>query len=157
MKQPLMLTVLQCTLHNLKMKTSTRPNGICNEMLTHLGSAAVKKHLEIFNHSWETGSLPQILQETIMIPIHKKGKNPKNATSYRPISLTSCRGKTMKRIVNEHLRSYLENSILLAPKQVGFRQFHCTEEQTTYLFQENEDAFQEQKLVSIENCISRNS
>ena len=35
----------------------------------------------------------------------------------------------------------------MAPEQAGFRQFRSTEEQVTYLSQEIEDAFQEQKLV----------
>ncbi|KAK7114239.1 hypothetical protein V1264_000328 [Littorina saxatilis] len=84
-----------------------------------------------------------------MIPILKKGKDPKKATSYRPISLTSCVVKTLERIVNERLRWYLESRNLLAPEQAGFRQFRSTEDQVTYLAQEVEDAFQEQKLVFV--------
>ena len=47
------------------------------------------------------------------------------------------------------------------PEQAGFRQFHSTEDQAPYLYQENEapylyqkteDAFQEQKLVLV-SCI----
>ena len=84
-----------------------------------------------------------------MIPILKKGKDPKKANSYRPVSLTSCVVKTMKRIVNERLKWYLETENLLAPEQAGFRQFRSTEDQATYLSQEIEDAFQEQKLVLV--------
>ena len=76
-----------------------------------------------------------------MIPILKKGKDPKQAASYRPISLTSCVGKTMERVVNQRLKWYL------APEQAGFRQFRATEDQTTYLAQEIEDAFQEKKVT----------
>ena len=36
-----------------------------------------------------------------MIPILKKGKDPKKANSYRPVSLASCVVKTMERIANE--------------------------------------------------------
>ena len=43
-----------------------------------------------------------------MIPILKKGKDPKQAASYRPMSLTSCIGKTMERVVNQRLKWYLE-------------------------------------------------
>ena len=80
-----------------------------------------------------------------MIPILKKGKDPKQAASYRPISLTSCVGKTMERVVNQRLKWYLETNDLLAPEQAGFRQFRATEDQTTYLAQEIEDAFQERR------------
>ena len=78
-----------------------------------------------------------------MIPILKKGKYPKQAASYRPLNLTSCVGKTMERVVNQRFKWYLETNDLLAPEQAGFRQFRATEDQTTYLAQEIEDAFQE--------------
>ena len=45
MKQPLMLTELQYALHQLKLKESPGPDGIYNEMLIHLCSAAVKNSL----------------------------------------------------------------------------------------------------------------
>ena len=80
------------------------PDGITNEMLIHLGCAAVCKLLQIFNHSWEQGVLPQIWREATMIPILKKLKDPKKANSYRPVILTSCVVKTMERIVNERLK-----------------------------------------------------
>ena len=55
----------------------------------------------------------------------------------------------MERIVNERLKWYLETEDLLAPEQAGFRQFRSTEDQATYLSQEIEDAFQQQRLVLI--------
>ena len=118
-------------------------------MLIHLGSAAVCKLLQIYNYCWEYGVLPQIWREAIMIPILKKGKDPKEANSYRPVNLISCMVKTMERIVNERLKWYLETENLPAPEQAGFRQFRSTEDQATYLSQEIEDAFQEQKLVLV--------
>ena len=147
MSQRLTLNELQTVLRQLKTKKSPGPDGANNEMLTHLGNSAMCKLLDIYNHSWTQGLLPQIWREAVMIPIHKKGKDPKKAASYRPISLTSCVGKTMERIVNTRLKWYLETNNLLATQQAGFRQFRSTEDQTTYLSQEIEDAFQEQKVV----------
>ena len=147
MEQPITQTELTSALQRLKTRKSPGPDLISNEMLTHLGSTAQGKLLEIFNSSWNQGVLPQIWREAIMKPLLKTGKDPKKASSYRPISLTSCVGKTMERIVNERLRWYLESRNLLAPEQAGFRQFRCTEDQATFLSQEIEDAFQEQKLI----------
>ena len=84
-----------------------------------------------------------------MIPTLKKGKYPTQATSYRTISLISCVGKTMERVVNQRLKWYLETNDLLAPEQAGFREFRATEDQTTYLAQEIEDAFQEKKVTRV--------
>lgn len=147
MDTPLTLHELQVALRQLKTQKSPGPDGITNEMLTHLGNTAMCKLLYIYNYSWKQGQLPQIWKEATMIPVHKKGKDPKKAASYRPISLTSCVVKTMERIVNARLKWYLETNNLLASEQAGFRQFRSTEDQTTYLSQEVEDAFQEQKVV----------
>jgi ribonuclease HI len=147
MKQPLTLHELQVALKKLKTRKSPGPDGITNEMLKNLGNAAVLKLLDVFNLSWESGQLAQVWREALMIPIHKKGKDKKKPASYRPISLTSCVVKTLERIVNQRLLWYLETENILASEQAGFRQFLSTEDQVTYLSQEIEDAFQEQKLV----------
>ena len=49
--------------------------------------------------------------------------------------------------MNERLKWYLKTEGLLAPEQAGFRQLRSTDDQATYLSQEIEGAFQEQKLV----------
>ena len=68
-QQPLRSCELQTALK--KPKKSPGPDGIINEMLIHLGSAAVCKLLQIFNHSWEQGMLPRVWREAVMIPILK--------------------------------------------------------------------------------------
>ena len=55
----------------------------------------------------------------------------------------------MEIVVNQRLKWYLETNDLLAPEQAGFRQFNTTEDQTTYLAQEIEDAFQEKKVTRV--------
>ena len=60
MDKKLTLNELQAALRQLKAKKSSEPcSPITNEMLTHLGNKATYKLLEIFNHSWATGTLPQ--------------------------------------------------------------------------------------------------
>ena len=147
MKLPITLQELNTALNKLKIKKAPGPDGISNEMLQHLGNTASKKLLEIYNYSRTKGEVPQIWREATMKPVHKKGKDRKTASSYRPISLTSSIGKTTERIVNKRLMWYLETEDLLSQEQAGFRQFRSTEDQATYISQEVEDAFQEQKVV----------
>ncbi|CAG5134700.1 unnamed protein product, partial [Candidula unifasciata] len=92
-------------------------------------------------------NVPLIWREAIMIPLIKPGKDSSNASNYRPISLTSCLCKTMERITNFRLQWYIESENIITPQQAGFRKFYSTEDQTTYLSQEIEDAFQDKKLV----------
>ena len=54
----------------------------------------------------------------------------------------------MEIVVNQRLKWYLETNDLLAPEQAGFRQFHTTEDQTTYLAQET-DVFQEKEVPRV--------
>ena len=117
------------------------------KMLQHLDTKARLKLLEIFNLTWEEGRVPQMWKEVNMIPIHKKGKDRKKSSSYRPISLTSCVVKTKKRIVNRRLMGYLETEKILWEEQAGFRQIRSTEDQVTYLSQKIEDAFQDKKVM----------
>ena len=142
MTNPLTLQELEKVLSKLKKNKSPGPDGITNEMLTHLSTASRLKLLEIFNLTWEEGRLPQIWKEAIMMPVHKKGKDKSKSSSYRPISLTSCVVKTMERIVNGRMMWFLESNKILSEQQAGFRQFRSTEDQVTYLAQEVEDAFQ---------------
>ena len=51
MQQPLRLGELQRALKKLRLRRSPGPDGITKEMLIHLGSAAVCKLLQIYNHS----------------------------------------------------------------------------------------------------------
>jgi hypothetical protein len=53
----------------------------------------------LFNTSWITGDVPQKWKLSVVVPICKPGKEKRNINSYRPISLLSCLGKLMERIV----------------------------------------------------------
>ena len=99
----------------------------------------------IYNQSWKTGEFPHTWKEAIIIPIVKKGKNKQSKTSYRPISLLSCLGKTMERMVNKRLQFHLETNGLINQTQSGFRKHRSTEDQIAYLTQEIENGFQEKK------------
>lgn len=147
MKHGITMSELMTAIKKLKKKKSPGPDNITNEMLQHLGSAAIQKLLDIYNMSWTTGQVPQCWREATMIPVLKKGKNKSKALSYRPISLTSCVCKTLERIVNQRMQLFLETECIIVPEQAGFRQYKSTEDQTTHLTQVIEDAFQAKKVT----------
>ena len=55
----------------------------------------------------------------------------------------------MERMVNDRLLSHLEQNGILNDSQSGYRKFRSTEDQTTYLTQEVEDAFQKKKQQKV--------
>ena len=132
-------------LKTLKDKKSSGPDKITNELLEHLGTKAKSKLLGIFNNSWKTGHVPQSWREADMVPIHKKGKDRANTDSYRPISLTSCVGKLMERMINTRLVWHLEKNNIITPEQAGFRQHRSTDDRVTYIAQKIEDGFQDKQ------------
>ena len=147
MTECLTLRELEEALKKMKQKKAPGPDGITNEMLKHLGPGAKRTLLRIYNQSWSTGTVPTIWKEAVIRPIPKKGKDKRDPSSYRPISLLSCVGKLLERIINKRLIWHLESNSVLASTQTGYRQFRSTEDQLALLTQEIEDAFQEKKKV----------
>ena len=141
------LDELEAAIKVLKSKKSPRPDGISNEMLKHLGDTSKKTLLKVINESWRTSTVPAMWKKAQIVPIHKKGKDKQDPKSYRPISLLSCLGKLMERMVNKRLIWHLETNNILNPTQTGYRKHRNTEDQLALLAQEIETAFQEKKKV----------
>ena len=116
-------------------------------MIQHLGHLVKTELLKICNLSWTQGILPEEWREAEIIPIYKQGKLKHDKTSYRPIRFLSCISKTIKRMVNTRLLQHLEQNGILSDSQSGYRKFRSTEDQTAYLAQEVEDAFQKKQKV----------
>ena len=145
MDSDLTLTELNDAIRRLKTRKSPGKDGVCNEMIRHLGPTARRKLLELFNISWRTGVFPTAWKEATIIPIVKKDKDPTKTASYRPISLLSCLGKTLERMINKRLQWHLEDNNLITKEQTAFRKHRSTEDRLTYLAQSVENAFQEKK------------
>ena len=116
--------------------TAPGEDTILYEMLKHLPDDAKKFLLKIINKIWETGILPKSWKISVVIPVKKPNKNAFEATSYRPIALTSCICKLMEKMINTRLVWYLETKKikergggerdLLSPFQFGFRRNRST-------------------------------
>ena len=73
--------------------------------------------------------MPGQWKQSEIVPIHKMKRPENEPGSYRPISLTSCVGKLVERMVVNRLRHLWESGGTLAPEQAGFRKARSTEEQ----------------------------
>ena len=149
MTSELTLSELYIAIRRLKMKKAPGKGGVTDEMIKHLGPLAMKKLLELYNSFWKSGVFPTAWKEAIIIPILKKAKDKKNKSSYRPISLLSCLGKTPERIINKRLRWHLEANNLIHKEQTGFRTNRNTEDQLVHLAQSIENAFMDKIKVIV--------
>ena len=101
--------------------------------LKNLNNAYQDYVLRLFNQSWECETLPSQWKTALLIPICKPSKVPTLVDSYRPISMLSCIGKLMERMVENRLDWVIERSEMLSETQTGFRKNRSTYDQLTSL------------------------
>ena len=77
MNLPLLYEELTSALSKLKLNKSPGPDPITNEIIANLGQPALHKVLDIYNKTWQEGTLPQIWREAKMTLIHKKNVKQK--------------------------------------------------------------------------------
>ena len=82
-------------------------------------------------------------RNAIIVPLLKQGKPAGSVASYRPISLTSCFGKVMERLVSNRLTYLAEKGGLWCADQAGFRRLRSTEDQILRITQTVSDGFQQ--------------
>lgn len=115
-------TIIKC------LKNSKAPgiDGVANIQIKHLHKRTINYLTKIFNACLKMGYFPNAFKMAKVIPIPKPGKDHKNTKSYRPISLLSCIGKLLERIILIRLLQYTNANNIINPNQFGFRQQHST-------------------------------
>jgi hypothetical protein len=74
----------------------------------------------IMNSSWLQGYVPPAWKRANIIPLPKVD-TPRSPGDYRPISLLSCTGKWVEKIINKRLSRLAEGKTYFAKSQFGFR------------------------------------
>lgn len=123
---------LNNVLQNLK-DTAAGEDTIHNKMLKNLPYSYVNWFLRIINCSYCGSTLPNTWKSAQIIAILKLKKEETDPESQRPISLLSCPGKVMEKLVNERLIHFLESTNGLSNTQGGFRRRLCTLDQIARL------------------------
>ena len=126
---------LDRVIEEAKMGKSAGEDDVPYEMIKHLGPRARAFLLDMFRRIWRGEEIPQKWRTANIKTLLKEGKDPEMTDSYRPISLTSCLGKLMEKIVADRLTSYMEMNKLLNENQAGFRKNRCTTDQIHKLVQ----------------------
>ena len=95
---------------NLKPKTSTGIDNISSKLLRQTKDSITESLTIIVNQMLKTGTFPELLKTSKVIPLYKKGDNS-NLSNYRPIALLPSISKIFEKGILTQLTKYLEITV----------------------------------------------
>ena len=111
---------------HLPNKTSYGLDEIPPIVLKHLSSNVILAYTILFNNALNNYYFPKSWKCAKVLPILKKGKNPNDPTSYRPISLTSSISEVFEAIINSRIQHFCKTNKIILNHQFGFQHQHAT-------------------------------
>ena len=137
-------------LHALKTSKPGGPDEISPKLIKSIGSSLIKPLMLLFNKSLSLGQVPSNWIMSNISAIFKGKGETSDATNYRPISITSCIGKILEKIIFKYLYNYLEANHVITNFQSGFRPKDSTVNQLLEIYHtivENLDKGKEIKFI----------
>lgn len=110
----------------LKNNKAPGLDGINSIILKNMPELFYEILSKIFNCCLINGYFPPAFKRSKVIPIPKKGKDPKLPTSYRPISILSLLDKVFEKIIHKRLVNFADQNSIINHQQFGFRREHST-------------------------------
>ena len=90
-------------------------------MLKNLPIDAKTRVLDLYNNIFINGVYPQSWKSAIIVPVPKPNKVATEISGYRPISLLSCLGKILEKIIAKRLSWIIKKRNLISQNQVAFQ------------------------------------
>lgn len=120
-------------IRQLKTGKSPGPDNLPVVAIKNFSYLGIEMLTKILNCSLTNGYYPKDWRVAKTIPIHKSGKDSKNITSYRPISLISVLAKIYEKSIYERLANWCNDNKVIPDVQFGFRKGHSTNHAIMYL------------------------
>jgi hypothetical protein len=119
-----------CVIDSLNIKKAAGPDKIPNQAILVLKKTRsflfALSHL--FNSCLKLSFFPKLWKNACIIPVPKKN-SPVSVDDFRPISLISCLGKILEKILLQRLSDFEREQNIIIPQQFGFRSEHSTVQQ----------------------------
>lgn len=113
-------------IRRLKNTKSVGLDEIPVKLIKNTANVLLKPLTHIINLSLQTGTFPELLKESVIKPIHKKGDRD-DLGNYRPIALLPVIGKIFERVIANQLLNFFVKHKLLNTSQHGFMEGKSTE------------------------------
>lgn len=116
-----------CTMHDIKTalhscsNSAAGPDGISFAIIKSVAPSISYPLLIIYQQSLKQGKFPTMWKHAKIVPIFKGKGSRTSADSYRPVSLCSCFGKLLEKIIKTQLESQIDKVAQLSSNQYGFR------------------------------------
>lgn len=101
--------------------SSSGPDNIHNRCLKNHTELLLQHLTKLFNVILDFGYIPNMWKQANIILLLKPKKDKQQPSSYRPISLLSCLGKLLEKIIKQRLTLEVERRNILPAHQAGFR------------------------------------
>ncbi len=138
-------------LSNLVVNKASGPDEISHRMLRETSTSLCRPLAILFNRSIQESNYPNNWKIANVMPLFKKG-DKSSPSNYRAISLISCVGKVMERVVFKHIYNYLKDNSLIYKHQSGFLPNHSTVYQLIDIYNQITKAFDEKKSTCMVFC-----
>lgn len=116
------ITTAEVKMHIKQLRnSSTGPDNIHNRCLKNYTELLLKHLTHLFNQILLQGHLPKMWKHANIILLLKPNKDKQSPSSYRPISLLSCLGKLLEKVIKSRLMLEVERRQILPAHQAGFR------------------------------------
>ena len=107
-------------------KSATGEDQVSYNMISRSHPSCKTFLLKIFNKILSSGDYPSEWRTSLVLSFPKPGKIPNCPENFRPISLTSCTGKLLEKIINTRITIFLEAGNHIPKHQFGFRKMQST-------------------------------
>jgi len=117
---------LKTAARRLKTKIAPGPDGITNEVIKSIVSLNPGTFIKVYNTCLANGDFPKTWKNARLVLIRKGDKPLDTPSSYRPVCLLDCLDKLLEKVLDNRLRSFLDDSEGLHDRQFGFRKGRST-------------------------------
>jgi hypothetical protein len=130
----------------LNLKESGSPDEITVKVIKDSLTSVKHVLLEILNQSLEEGVFPEVLKETLVVPIQKVAKTSK-AEEFRPVNMLMILEKILESLVKKRVQKFVNLSSILIEEQSGFRENHSCETALVFLLNKWKKLIEEKQTI----------